>query len=150
MTTAFPEVRLKQYLEMRGADGGPWGNLCALPAFWVGLLYDDQALADAEAYVESWNIDELLKLRNEVPKTALKARIRGLSVQDIACDVLEISKGGLRRRARLDNCGNDETSFLNPLFKIAWSGNSPADDMLTSFDGHWDGSVDPIFTELSY
>ena len=150
MTTAFPEVRLKRFLEMRGADGGPWENLCALPAFWVGLLYDNQALADAENYVSDWSFDELSQLRNEVPKTALKTRFRNNSVQDIALDILEISKAGLYRRAKVDSAGNDETSFLNPLFKIAASGNSPADNLLAAFDGPWGGSIDPIFSEQSY
>jgi len=150
MTTAFPEVRLKRFLEMRGADGGPWANLCALPAFWVGLLYDNEALADAENYIADWSFDELSQLRNEVPKTALKTPFRNHSVQDIALDILEISKAGLRRRAKMDNAGNDETSFLNPLFEIAVSGNSPADNLLAAFDGPWGGSIDPIFSEQSY
>ena len=150
MTTAFPEVRLKRFLEMRGADGGPWENLCALPAFWVGLLYDNQALADAENYVSDWSFDELSQLRNEVPKTALNTRFRNNSVQDIALDILEISKAGLRRRAKVDGAGNDETSFLNPLFKIAVSGNSPADNLLAAFDGSWGGSIDPVFSEQNY
>tara|TARA_Y100001001_G_scaffold162452_1_gene189074 strand:+ start:576 stop:1937 length:1362 start_codon:yes stop_codon:yes gene_type:complete len=150
MTTAFPEVRLKRFLEMRGADGGPWENLCALPAFWVGLLYDNQALADAENYIADWSFDELSQLRNEVPKTALKTRFRNNSVQDIALDILEISKAGLHRRAKVDSAGNDETSFLNPLFKIAASGNSPADNLLAAFDGPWGGSVDPVFSEQNY
>ena len=135
---------------MRGADGGPWANLCALPAFWVGLLYDNQALADAENYVADWSIYELSKLRNEVPKTALKTRFRKYSVQDIALDILEISRAGLHRRAKVDNAGNDETSFLDPLFQIAESGNSPADNLLAAFDGPWDGSINPIFSEQSY
>ena len=150
MTTAFPEVRLKRFLEMRGADGGPWENLCALPAFWVGLLYDNQALADAENYVSDWSFDELSQLRNEVPKTALKTRFRNNSVQDIALDILEISKAGLHRRAKVDSAGNDETSFLNPLFEIAVSGNSPADNLLAAFDGSWGGSIDPVFSEQNY
>ena len=135
---------------MRGADGGPWGNLCALPAFWVGLLYDGQSLSDVERYVADWNINELLKLRNEVPQSALKTKFRNHSVQDIALDILEISKAGLRRRARMDDIGNDETFFLDPLFKIANSGNSPAEDLIRSFDGPWNGNVDPVFSELIY
>ena len=150
MTTAFPEVRLKQYLEMRGADGGPWGNLCALPAFWVGLLYDNQALTDAESYVADWTFDELFRLRIDVPKMALKTPFRDGTVKNIAQDVLEISKAGLRRRARLDSNGDDESSFLNPLYRIANSGKSPAENLIASFDGPWDGSVDPVFSELSY
>ncbi|MDG2034366.1 MAG: glutamate--cysteine ligase [Rhodospirillales bacterium] len=150
MTTAFPEVRLKQYIEMRGADGGPWGNLCALPAFWVGLLYDDQALAEAEAYVADWSIDEMTALRNAVPRTALKTNLKGGILQDVALDILEIARGGLRRRARLDSAGNDETSFLHPLNEIARSGLSPAETLLASFEGEWDGQVEPAFEALIY
>lgn len=150
MTTAFPEVRLKQYLEMRGADGGPWGHLCALPAFWVGLLYDDQALAEAEAYISDWSVDEMTTLRNAVPKTALKTLIKDGTLQDVAIDMLDIAKGGLRRRAKMDNSGNDETSFLNPLIEIAQSGMSPAETLLASFEGEWGGKVEPAFETLSY
>jgi glutamate--cysteine ligase len=116
---------------MRGADGGPWENLCALPAFWVGLLYDNQALADAENYVSDWSFDELSRLRNEVPKTALKTRFRNNSVQDIALDILEISKAGLHRRAKVDSAGNDETSFLNPLFRYFLSRATNEKSMIT-------------------
>jgi glutamate--cysteine ligase len=150
LTTAFPEVRLKQYIEMRGADGGPWGNLCALPAFWVGLLYDDQSLSDVERYVADWKIDELLKLRDDVPRTALKTRFKNYSVQDLAIDILNMSKSGLHRRAKFDSAGNDESSFLDPLFKIVNSGNSPADDLIKSFEGPWRGNIDNVFSELIY
>jgi len=150
MTTAFPEVRLKQYIEMRGADGGPWGHLCALPAFWVGLLYDDQALAEAEAYIADWSVDEMTTLRNSVPKTALHTPIKDGTLQDVALDMLEIAKGGLRRRNKPDSAGNDETSFLNPLVEIAQSGLSPAETLLQSFDGEWGGKVEPAFEALSY
>ena len=150
MTTAFPEVRLKQYLEMRGADGGPWGNLCALPAFWVGLFYDDQALAEAEAYIADWSIDEMEALRNAVPKTALQTPFRDGILQEVATDILEIAKGGLRRRARLDHSGNDETSFLNPLIEIARTGLCPAETLITSFEGEWDRKVEPAFEALTY
>ena len=150
LTTTFPEVRLKQYLEMRGADGGPWGNLCALPAFWVGLLYDDQSLSDVERYVADWTIDELLKLRDDVPRTALKTKFKNYSVQDLAIDILNMSKSGLHRRAKFDSAGNDESSFLDPLFKIVNSGNSPADDLIKSFEGPWRGNIDNVFSELIY
>ena len=135
---------------MRGADGGPWGNLCALPAFWVGLLYDDQALSDVERYVADWTIDELLKLRDDVPRTALKTRFKNYSVQDLAKDILNMSKSGLHRRAKFDSAGNDESSFLDPLFKIVNSGNSPADDLIKSFEGPWRGNIDNVFSELIY
>ena len=150
LTTAFPEVRLKKFIEMRGADGGPSKNLCALPAFWVGLLYDDQALADVTSMISDWSYDEVSALRDEVPVAALKTPFRGSTLQDLAKDVLAIAKQGLKRRAKLDGSGQDETIFLNPLHAIAESGITPAEELLAHFDGDWAGSVDPVFTEYAY
>ncbi len=150
LTTAFPEVRLKKFIEMRGADGGPSKNLCALPAFWVGLLYDDQALADVTSMISDWSYDEVSALRDEVPIAALKTPFRGSTLQDLAKDVLAIAKQGLKRRAKLDGSGQDETIFLNPLHAIAESGITPAEELLAHFDGDWAGSVDPVFTEYAY
>ncbi|MDP7625192.1 MAG: glutamate-cysteine ligase family protein, partial [Rhodospirillales bacterium] len=150
LTTAFPEVRLKKFIEMRGADGGPSKNLCALPAFWVGLLYDDQALADVTSMISDWSYDEVSALRDEVPIAALKTPFRGSTLQDLAKDVLAIAKQGLERRAKLDCSGQDETVFLNPLHAIAESGITPAEELLAHFDGDWDGSVDQVFTEYAY
>ena len=150
LTTAFPEVRLKKFIEMRGADGGPSKNLCALPAFWVGLLYDDQALADVTSMISDWSYDEVSVLRDEVPIAALKTSFRGSTLQDLAKDVLAIAKQGLERRAKLDGSGQDETVFLNPLHAIAESGITPAEELLAHFDGDWAGSVDPVFTEYAY
>ncbi|MDP7101407.1 MAG: glutamate--cysteine ligase [Rhodospirillales bacterium] len=150
LTTAFPEVRLKKFIEMRGADGGPSKNLCALPAFWVGLLYDDQALADVTSMISDWSYDEVSALRDEVPVAALKTPFRGSTLQDLAKDVLAIAKQGLERRAKLDGSGQDETVFLNPLHAIAESGITPAEELLAHFDGDWAGSVDPVFTEYAY
>ena len=150
LTTAFPEVRLKKFIEMRGADGGPSKNLCALPAFWVGLLYDDQALADVISMISDWSYDEVSALRDEVPVAALKTPFRGSTLQDLAKDVLAIAKQGLERRAKLDGSGQDETIFLNPLHAIAESGITPAEELLAHFDGDWDGSVDQVFTEYAY
>ncbi len=150
LTTAFPEVRLKKFIEMRGADGGPSKNLCALPAFWVGLLYDDQALADVISMISDWSYDEVSALRDEVPVAALKTPFRGSTLQDLAKDVLAIAKQGLKRRAKLDGSGQDETIFLNPLHAIAESGITPAEELLAHFDGDWDGSVDQVFTEYAY
>ncbi|HJO87395.1 MAG TPA: glutamate--cysteine ligase, partial [Rhodospirillales bacterium] len=141
LTTAFPEVRLKKFIEMRGADGGPSKNLCALPAFWVGLLYDDQALADVTSMISDWSYDEVSALRDEVPIAALKTPFRGSTLQDLAKDVLAIAKQGLERRAKLDGSGQDETVFLNPLHAIAESGITPAEELLAHFDGDWAGSV---------
>ena len=150
VTTAFPEVRLKKYLELRGADGGPWSRLCALPAFWVGLLYDPVALDAAWDLVKDWSAEERETLRREVPCTALKTPFRRTNVTELARLALEIADGGLRRRARSDGCGEDETHFLDPLRRIADSGVSPAEEMLEAYRGRWQGSVDPIFRELAY
>ena len=150
LTTVFPEVRLKKYIEMRGADGGPWNRLCALPAFWVGLMYDAQALAAVTDLINDWSYDEISQLRDDVPKSALHTKFRGGTVQDLALEVLEIAKGGLGRRARTDSSGQDETVFLNPLFEIAQSGITPAEELLAKFDGEWNGKVDPVFEALTY
>ncbi len=150
LTTAFPEVRLKQFLEMRGADGGPWGRLCALPAFWVGLLYDGEALDAAWRLVKDWTVEERAALRRDVPRTALNTPFRSGSVGDLALDALEISHDGLRRRARLDGVGLDESRFLKPLFQIAEAGFTPAEELLAAYERRWRGNVDPVFTEYAY
>lgn len=155
MTTAFPEVRLKKYLEMRGADGGPWGRLCALPAFWVGLLYDDAALDAAWDLVKDFTMEERHALRDGVPKHALKLPFRGASVRELAIEALKISLAGLQRRGRAGNgcCtreGADESGFLQPLLEIAEAGQTPAERKLELFHGPWKGSVDPVFSEYAY
>ena len=150
LTTAFPEVRLKKYLEMRGADGGPWSRLCALPALWVGLLYDAGSLDHAWDMVKDWTAEEHAYLRAEVPKTALNTPFRDHNVGDIALDVLECAHEGLVRRERLDGVGLDESRFLKPLFQIAESGLTPAEDLLFAYDRRWKGNIDPIFREYAY
>ncbi|MEE2760258.1 MAG: glutamate--cysteine ligase [Pseudomonadota bacterium] len=150
LTTVFPEVRLKQFLEMRGADGGPWSNLCALPAFWVGLLYDDDALAAAVDLISAWSFTEINGLRTEVPRSALKTPFRGDTLQDLAHEVLFISKAGLARRARFDSQNQDETGFLDPLLEIAETGITPADEILALYDGEWNKDVTLVFEKLAY
>ena len=151
VTTAFPEVRLKRYLEMRGTDGGPWGRLCALPALWVGLLYDSVALDAAEQLVKDWTLQEIEALRRDVPRTALKAKFRTGTVQDIAKQAVAIAQAGLKRRARFDRRGQrDEAHFLEPLVAIAESGRCPAEEKLERFHGPWQGSVDPAYREYAY
>jgi len=150
LTTLFPEVRLKKYLEMRGADGGPWRRLCALPALWVGLLYDTVALDAAWDLVKDWTAEERAGLRAGVPRHALRTPFRSGTVQDVAREVLAIARDGLARRARNDNWGDDETHFLDTLFAIAESGQTPADELLERFHGEWAGSVDPVFRDYAY
>jgi glutamate--cysteine ligase len=150
MTTAFPEVRLKQYLEMRGADGGPWNRLCALPAFWVGLLYDATALDAAWDLVKGFSLAERNALRDGVPGRALKLPFRGETVRELALRALEISGNGLKRRARRNLNGADETIFLEPLIEFAEANQTPAERKLELFHGAWNGSVDPVFREFAY
>jgi glutamate--cysteine ligase len=150
LTTAFPEVRLKTYLEMRGADGGPWRRLCALPALWVGLLYDSAALDAAYDLISDWTAEEREAMRRDVPRQGLAARHRSRLVRDIALEMLDIAREGLHRRARRDAAGEDETHFLDPLFAIAGSGRTPAEDLIDEYRTRWRGSVDPAFTEHAY
>ncbi|MDQ3039436.1 MAG: glutamate--cysteine ligase [Pseudomonadota bacterium] len=150
MTTAFPEVRLKKFLEMRGADGGPWNRLCALPAFWVGLLYDDAALDAAWDLVKDFSITERNQLRDDVPRLALRTPFRNGTLRELAVEALKIAHAGLRRRAWADECGADETGFIEPLMEIADAGLTPAEHKLALFNGPWNGSVDPAFREYAY
>ncbi len=150
MTTAFPEVRMKKFLEMRGADGGPWNRLCALPAFWVGLLYDDAALDAAWDLVKDFSIEERNQLRDDVPRLALRTPFRKGTLGDLAVEALKIAHAGLRRRAWADDCGADEAGFIEPLMEIAAAGITPAEHKLALFNGPWNGSVDPVFREYAY
>ncbi|HJU15396.1 MAG TPA: glutamate--cysteine ligase [Stellaceae bacterium] len=150
LTTAFPEVRLKTYLEMRGADGGPWRQLCALPALWVGLLYDAAALDAACDLVADWTAEEREAMRRDAPLQGLAAPLRTRTLREVALEMLEIARGGLERRARRDGAGADEAHFLDPLFAIAHKGRTPAEDMLDEYRTTWRGSVDPAFTEYAY
>ena len=150
LTTAFPEVRLKRFLEMRGADGGPWARLCALPALWAGLLYHQPSLDAAWDIARDWSMEERLKLRMDVPQQGLQASIRGRTVQTIALEVIELARNGLNARGRLNSAGDNETGFLNPLQEVADRGQTPAERKLALFHGDWNGSVDPVFTECSY
>jgi glutamate--cysteine ligase len=150
MTTNFPEVRLKKYLEMRGTDGGPWRSLCALPAYWVGLLYDTDAQTAAWDMIKDWTIEEQATMRGDVPRQGLATPFRGGTVQDLAKQSLAIATSGLKRRARLDSAGNDESGFLDPLRSIAESGRTPAEELLEAYATRWGGTVDPVYEELRY
>jgi len=150
LTTAFPEVRLKTFLEMRGADGGPWRRLCALPALWVGLLYDPAALNAAYDLIADWTAEEREAMRRDVPRLCLATPLRSRTFRDIALEMLEISREGLHRRARRNTAGEDETHFIDPLFAIAGSGRTPAEELLEDFRTRWGGNVDPVFTDYAY
>ena len=150
LTTLFPEVRLKRFLEMRGADGGPWRSLCALPALWVGVLYHHAALDEAWEWVRDWTLEEHAHLRAEVPRHGLKTPFRGGTVQDLAKRMLALADTGLKRRAEEDWAGQDERQFLTALTGIAETGRTPAEGLLDLYHGRWGGSVDPVFSELAY
>ena len=150
LSTAFPEVRLKSFLEMRGADGGPWNKICALPAFWVGLLYDQGALDAAWDLVKDWDLEGREALRAAVPKLGLDAPIPGSgTLRDIAAEVLAISRAGLNSRARLNSMGDTEAGFLGPLDEIVRSGKVPAQVLLDHYHGEWGGDISRVY-ELSF
>ena len=151
LSTAFPEVRLKSFLEMRGADGGRWSRICALPALWVGLLYDDQALDESWDLVKHWSIESREKLRHDVPRLALDAVTPdGESMRDFAGRVLDISAAGLTRRARLNSAGDNEGGFLDPLHDVVATGMTPADRLLHKYEHEWGGDVSKIYEEFSF
>jgi glutamate--cysteine ligase len=150
LTTAFPEVRLKRYLEMRGADGGPWARLCALPALWVGLLYHRPSLDAAWEIAKDWSMEERIRLRAEVPRLGLRATVRGRTVQEIAQELIDLARLGLAARGRLNAAGDNETGFLGPLQEVAETGVTPAERKLALYHGPWKESVDPVFTECAY
>ena len=149
-TTLFPEVRLKTYLEMRGADNGPLARLSALPALWAGLLYDDAALHAAWDLCKGWSPADRHGLRGDVARVGLKAQVAGRSVKALAQDVLAIAREGLRRRAREREGLADETSYLTPLDEIAESGITPAERLLELYEGPWRGEVRNVFEEAAY
>jgi glutamate--cysteine ligase len=150
LTTVFPEIRIKRYIEMRGADGGPWRSLCALPAFWTGLLYDADVLGAAWDLVKDWSVEEHEQLRRDVPRMGLETKFRGRKVQDLAVTVAQLAKSGLQRRARLNGEGDDESHFLAPVIEAAESGKTPADKLLDDYATRWRGLVDPVYVEDAY
>jgi len=150
VTTAFPEVRLKRYLEMRGADSGPLPALNALPAFWVGLLYDQTALDAAWDVVKDWTVEDHDYLCSHTPRNGLATRFQGRPLSDLAREVVEIAHTGLRARKRLDGHGNDETIYLAPLDRAVASGLAPADELLAKWKGEWGRSFVPLFRDYAY
>jgi glutamate--cysteine ligase len=150
LSTIFPEVRLKRYLEMRGADVGPPERIVALAALMAGLYYNPEALGSAEALIEGWSAEDRQKLRDDAPLLGLAAEVRGRDLRSVALDMLAISRSGLKRRARLNARGEDETILLHPLEAIADSGREPARHWIQRYEGPWGRSVDPSFDEAAF
>jgi len=151
LSTAFPEVRLKSFLEMRGADGGPHSKICALPAFWVGLLYDGAAMDAAWDEVKHWTIEDHNRIRAEVPRLGLRAAgPRGRSFLELAKRIIDISASGLKARARLNGAGDDETGYLTPLREIVAAGKTPAEQLLDLYHGAWGGDVSRVYQDARF
>ena len=150
LSTLFPEVRLKRFLEMRGADGGPWDSICGLPALWVGLLYDQTSLDAAWDLVKDWSHEEHQGLRDQVPRQGLEAPLRGGTLRDVARETLAISAAGLQRRNRQDWSGRDESHFLKPLQEVAEGGPCPAQGLLKAYRDDWGGDIDKLFQDIAY
>jgi glutamate--cysteine ligase len=150
LSTLFPDVRLKRFLEMRGADGGPWRRICALPAFWVGLLYDAEALDAAEALTRDWTHEEALAMRDAVPEQGIGTPFRSTTLREIGRETLAISRAGLKRRDRKNRDGYDETSFLNTLDEVVARGTTSAEEMVAAYHMRWGGSIEPAFLEYAY
>ncbi|MDP5365766.1 MAG: glutamate--cysteine ligase [Paracoccaceae bacterium] len=152
LTTAFPEARIKKYMEMRGADGGPWRRLCALPAFWVGLMYDQSALDAAWDIAKGWDAETREALRVAASVDGLQARVGDIRMHDLAREVLALSEAGLKARARPGAGGlvPDETHFLNALKDSIETGKTPADELLEKYHGEWNGDLGRIYAEYSY
>jgi glutamate--cysteine ligase len=149
-STLFPEVRLKQYLEMRGADAGPWSRLCALPALWTGILYDPPAQAAAWDLCKHWTLEDRAGLIRDVPKMALGATVAGRKVKDVATDMVAIAREGLKRRANFSGGLVDETGYVAELEEIAESGITPAERLLALYHGAWKGDASEVFEAFAY
>jgi glutamate--cysteine ligase len=152
LTTLFPEVRIKRFMEMRGADGGPWRRICALPAFWVGLLYHQASLDAAWDVCRDWTAAERDALRHDAGKHGLRAQVRGRPLLEIAREVLALAQAGLAARACPGAGGMiaDETHFLNALHEIGATGQTPADELLACYAGDWQGDLSRIYADYSY
>jgi glutamate--cysteine ligase len=150
LTTIFPEVRLKKFLEMRGADAGLWRRICGMPALWVGIYYDQVALDAAWDLVKDWTAEERQAMRDAVPRLAFKTPFRTTTVWELAHRMLEISSAGLKRRAALDGSGMSEDGFLNPLRELVSRGYTRAEELLRDYYGPWKRDIRPIFTEYNF
>jgi glutamate--cysteine ligase len=150
LTTIFPEVRLKTFLEMRGADGGSWRRICGLPALWVGIYYDSAALDAAWDLVKDWTTEERWAMRDAVARQGFKTPFRKTTVGDLAQRMLDISGEGLRRRASNDAAGMSEDGFLNPLRELVSRRQTRAEELLEHYRTRWHGDVRQLFTEYNF
>jgi glutamate--cysteine ligase len=150
VSTLFPDVRLKRYFEMRGADGGPWRDICALPAFWVGLMYSEASLDAAEQLTAGWTANDVAAYRDAVPAKGLRATVAGQPLLDVAREVLALAASGLRERAIVNSSGQDERVFLAPLEETLASGQTPAERLLARYRGPWLENIDRLFDEYAY
>ena len=150
LTTIFPEVRLKKFLEMRGADGGSWRRICGLPALWTGIYYDQAALDAAWDLVKDWTDEERWSMRDAVPRLGFKTPFRKSTVWELAHRMLEISSAGLKRRAAEDSAGMTEDGFLNPLREQVSRGHTRAEEMLARYHGEWKGDITRLFAEYNF
>ncbi len=150
LTTLFPEVRIKRYMEMRGADSGRWRKLCALPAFWTGLLYDQNTLDAASELVADWTTEERQALRDAAPKTALNTIFRGQPLLEIAREAISISQSGLKARGRRNDANEDERIYLGPIEEIVQEGRTRAERLLDRYQKEWNGDIDKLFHDQAY
>jgi glutamate--cysteine ligase len=150
LTTCFPEARIKKFMEMRGADGGPWNRICALPAFWVGLMYDNNSLDAAWDICKNWNLDTREEMRLKVSVDGLNARVGNIEMIDLASNILSVSNAGLISRSKLGGGGYNETHFLSALQESIETGKTPADELLDKYNGDWNGNLNKIYSEFSY
>ena len=152
LTTVFPEARMKQFIEMRGADGGPWRRLCALPAFWVGLMYDQTSLDSAWDLCKNWNKDTREQMRVAASVQGIEAQVNEISILNTAKEILEISKAGLKNRAKPGNGGlvPDECHFLNAIEEVLETGRSPACELIDKYNNEWNGDLKNVYQEYAY
>ncbi|MBO0661145.1 glutamate--cysteine ligase [Jiella sp. MQZ9-1] len=150
LSTLFPDVRLKRFIEMRGADGGPWRRICALPAYWVGLLYDEATLQAVDALTADWRFEEVDAMRSAVPHDGFRTPFRDGTVLDLARETLKLARQGLKARGRLNDEGYDESFFLAPLEEVVARGTTSAEELIRLYEEQWDRSMPRVFKHLSY
>ncbi len=152
LTTVFPEARVKQFIEMRGADGGPWRKLCALPAFWVGLMYDQNSLDSAWDICKNWDANTREEMRVAASEEGIAANTNGISLLDLARELIDISRAGLKNRARPGNGGlvPDECHFLNAIEEVLETGKSPACELIDKYNNEWQKDLKNVYRDCAY